>query len=543
MLELEDLPLELIEHIAHQLDAGGLRAFRSTSKRYENASFKALANNIRQIRFALAPWSLPTLLDIARQPTIAQRIEVVRLSKTLLDCNEWDRERIRQERFVEDSDDEDDLLMPLAAGESAFYSYSEPQREFVKEGGAKEMLSEILTLLPNLKAVAFGRWELAAEDMYNDKLNYFQKDMDNHTRSYRFPVREAEMHQDAYMPKDEGFREVNVVLQALAESRKPIEGLYIRSYSLYENWIDLQRVARIVPPLSEGLAEAFKHLRTLHLSVGENQEYLYQDEKEDEEALDDNDDFAMWLADFLALTPQVEDLTLSFHESRNGDVVFSEFVSQVDLPKLKKFGLHFIFVDHEDLKAFLLGHRSTLQEVTLRHCCFVNYQWSQFLSDTFLGTDWMPSITVARMAQLTGNDTQPSSVLFDTDHLLDCCTLGCDSWALIRGLDCEHVNRTITPQDIPNLKMSIVAQSDPKYKEAEEESNRRLEEARAKRLADGTLSQELVERRRRIRDGEETDESESEDDREDEEDNGNDWEDVDEEDDDDGHADVIQSDA
>lgn len=46
MLELQDLPLEVVEHIAHQLDAHGLHAFRLTSKRYEKAALKALINKI-----------------------------------------------------------------------------------------------------------------------------------------------------------------------------------------------------------------------------------------------------------------------------------------------------------------------------------------------------------------------------------------------------------------------------------------------------------------------------------------------------------------
>lgn len=232
----------------------------------------------------------------------------MRLSKTLLDYNGWHENWDRRADDLEDSDD-DEFVMHMAPGEETFVSYWECQRMFIKLGGARKMLSEILSLLPNLKTLAFGEWEVSAEDTFNDKFNYFKKGMYNHLRSWRYPVEEAEKYEDACTPKDEGFREVNAVLQALADSRKPIENFYIRSYSLYENWIDLQRVAPLVPPLSEGLTEAFKRLRTLHLAVGENQELLYHEEEDDEEALDDNGNYTLWLAEFLALTPQVEELT------------------------------------------------------------------------------------------------------------------------------------------------------------------------------------------------------------------------------------------
>lgn len=203
--------------------------------------------------------------------------------------------------------------------------------------------------------------------------------------------------------------------------------------------------------------------------------------------------------------------------------------------------MHFIFLDPADLTEFLLAQGSVLEEITLRHCVLVKNQWSNFLSNTFSGTDWNSTITLARLAEWNGDrETAPSSVLFDTDHLLDCCSLGADDWSSIRERDCKHVNRTLKPKDLLNLKITVVDRSDPKHKEDEENSKRRLEEAMAKRVAEGTLSQERVDRIMRISNGELTDEDEDEDgDDEEDEDSEDSWDnywDGSDEDDDEGNV-------
>lgn len=442
-----------------------------TSKRYEKASFKALVSLIQSKRFALAPWSLPTLLDIARHTTIAQKIEVIRLSRCLLHFPNWEQEADRDLSLARRrGEDEDEVEERLDKDEETFCKYHDPQQSFIDKG-AKEMLSMILSLLPNLKILALGDWEVPIEDTYNDWLNYFDKDMQAHLRCHGFPKQEAEEYVDAYHPANDGFKEVDVVLSALSHARKPIESLFVRSFSLYDHYIHVQRVTRLLAPLRDGLVQAFKNLRTLHLSLGDSVDYELEepDEVEDEDRVDQES--IRWLADFIELTPQVEDVSLSFFECESATKAFHEFASRASLSRLKKFGLHFIYMNSEDLATLLFAHAPTLQAVTLRNCGFTDMRWSDFLSDTFQSFDvFEADVTLARLCEIdhSGDSDWEGSVLFDTDSLADCCNLRDIGWEQIKRRDCKHVNKTVQRDDIPHLKMALVDQSDVKRKEGKE---------------------------------------------------------------------------
>lgn len=486
MLELEDLPLEVIEHIAYQLDPSGLRSFRLTSKRYENASFKALVHVIQELRFAIAPWSLPTLLDIATHPTIGKEIHTIRLARCLLDRNNWEEEasaavyrRRQKERDGEDPaydyDDypDEETEEELGKGEDTFLYYFESQREFMKDG-ASAMLSKILSLLPNLRFVALGEWEVSAENIGNDYFNYHEHDQHIQTRISGFPTAAATKFDGAYGCSDEGFKEINIVLQALSDSKTSIEGFICRTCSLYDQFIDLDRVLQITPPLRDGLAVAFKYLRTLHLSLGQDDMYgsdPFLDEDPGDEAYHGKGH--TWLASLLDLTPFLEDLTLSFFECDEGTTVFEEFFNQVyNFPHLKNFELHFLYVNANDLADFLAAHASTLETVKLRYVGLQDCHWSDFLREFFeVVTDFHATMTLARLNEVDLNDLDSDwqgSVLFDADGLSECCNFGSDSWARMRGKDCKHICKAIQRKDIEDLKITVIDREDPLYKEEEE---------------------------------------------------------------------------
>lgn len=332
-----DLPPELVDIIASQLEWKAFCALRLTCKHIAETSFYTLARRIQGLRFLNAPHALTALLDMANDPRLGNNISTLRLGTAHLVqgwADEFYDDRATDAAMREDQDE----LAAIQTCRENFKRYAERQHEWIK-GDDISMLMAIMASLPNLQNVEVGEWDNSlVGDLERLSFCYGMRNIvadcwrPEYHSNFPFYMEDLFMNdRDDLDWEDLGItyhsslaRNTQAVLRALSVIRKPIRSLSAHQ-SLMPS-IPMNKMTALDSYYKDGLRAAFRQLKELKLGVSWN-----------DPPGPPHTQYNNWLLDLVNLAPQLEHLFIGQDAPYGSECPsiggFNAFVRMANIPR------------------------------------------------------------------------------------------------------------------------------------------------------------------------------------------------------------------
>lgn len=452
MAPFQELPPELVDRLAANLDPPTFCAFRLTSRDCYEWTYRNFVERINGTRFMVAPHSLQPLLDIAKCERVAQGMRHLRLGTHYI--SDEDADEALYEGSLGPGSVDGDTHGEDFAGTNRYYAilqYQNAQDEF-KNGDDMAILALILSRLDRLQSIELGEW------CDRGRLD-FSPCYGNTTFE-----RETGISYDAYSSldpagqTDDGFTyNFKLILRALNLTRNPITSLSAHLWNKRRQIGEVRglHVGALPDPVDSyraGLSDALSQLRSLSLSLScwGISDCIQESPWE------------TWLTDFVALTPELEYLQLVFDgwelersrspmgAERYSIPAFAMFAADAMMFCLTKLDLSNVAIKNTDFADLCNNHAETLTELSVCRVLLLGLtSWKQCLTDVLDPTrSLIRSVKLAWLGQESEEDRKPVYfVVFDDGEagLCEDCNWSVNQFT---ANHCKHVSMSESEADI-----------------------------------------------------------------------------------------------
>ncbi|KAK4544861.1 hypothetical protein LTR36_003765 [Oleoguttula mirabilis] len=473
-MSLDEIPPELLEHIASFLDPLALGNLRLTAQDVHDKTFHDYTRRVLDQRWLLTrEESLRTLMEVANDSRFREKLTDLHIDTHTL--SEWDDSLL-------------DLGVHLTKPERLeawrhFVRFYREQDQYINCERPAAMLTLSMAKLPALRSIEVGEWCSQIPVDGSNKIGWGGKRIERLTKQYLNPYEFGDPPDDDDIDEDDEqlwnsmgsvYTEnltfhFSTLLTALSVAQHPIEQLSVGRWRFDDvesveelHGVDITNVQSLHQhgPLHQGLRVAFRALKSLRLAL---QYDNLGDEAEDE--------YFLWLPDFVSLAPELEHVALWF-DGRGSrflpaitPIAFARFAEELRLEHLASLELHNLILESDRLHQLLQRHTRTLKRTTLQRVSFSPHVASALdvavspVQNMDNDTTWVQIIDVLHEASLSYlrlaclYDARGERVTFKESTGI-CATCERNNERIenmLCQIDCEHISFTSEHGNTPDM--------------------------------------------------------------------------------------------